>query len=151
MAFDIEAAIDGLAALMDTIPELQVITVGAPESLGAQVIGWVTVGDPDVIAPRLTSVYDLPVNLIAWFGYSVAGDEGAAERKLADYVTELTRRLIQNRIGTVGGVTRNLNGSVEMMGLPQAAAGASEYATMAGSETRVYPLGVRVTQRETIA
>jgi hypothetical protein len=80
----------------------------------------------------------------------VEGSEQAAEAQLADYVTELTRRMIQNRIRTVGGVTRNLNGAVDRMDLPQAAAGVADYTLMAGAETRTFPLGIRVVQLETI-
>lgn len=146
--FDVEAALNGLAALVQTIPSMETVQVGAPESLSHRISAWVTAGDPGVIEPVVQGVYDLPINLIVWFGYTVEGAEGAAEAQLADYITELVRRLIQNRTGTVGGVTRNLNGTCDRLDLPQAAAGTADYTSMAGQEVRTYPLGVRVTQRE---
>lgn len=146
--FDLEAALNGLVALIGTIPSMESVQVGAPESPLVRIQAWVTVGDPGEIRPSTTGVYDLDFNLICWFGYTVENAEQAAEAQLADYITELTRRLIQNRKGTVDGVTANLNGSVDRMGLPQAAAGISDYTLMAGLETRTYPLGIRVIQRE---
>jgi hypothetical protein len=151
VGFDVEAALNGLAALVGTIPSVEEVQVGAPESLSHRIAAWVTLGDPGVIEPdRAGGVYRLPVNLVCWFGYVVEGSEQAAEAQLADYVTELTRRMIQNRIRTVGGVTRNLNGAVDRMDLPQAAAGVADYTLMAGAETRTFPLGIRVVQLETI-
>lgn len=152
--FDIEAALNGLKDLISTIPAIESCQIGAPESLSNRISAWVTVGDPGEIAPRMTQVYEMPMSLVAWFGYAVEGSEQAAEAMLADYVSELVRRTIQNRIGTVTGnsvtVTVNLNGSVTRMDLPQAAAGISEYTMMAGLETRTYPLGIRIIQRETL-
>lgn len=148
--FNIEAAIDGLAALMTTIPELQEVSIGAPTSLSAQVEGWITIGDPEDVAPWALGVYQLPLNLIAWFGYVVDGDAETAEKTMARYIQELVRRLIQNRISTVDGVTRYLNGSVDLLGLPRPAAASSDYATFAGQAARVWPCGVLITQREAI-
>jgi hypothetical protein len=149
-AFDVEAALEGLKALVDTIPSMEAVQIGAPE-VGQERIGaWVSVGDPgEIRAVMAGSVYELDLNLIVWFRYTVEGSEQAAEAQLADFITELVRRLIRNRQGAVDGVTMNLNGSVSRMGLPQAATGSSEYAMMAGQENRVYPLGVRVIQQET--
>lgn len=150
--FDVEAALNGLKALVQTIPAMEAVQIGAPESLTNRISAWVTVGDPGEITAREVGVYELDVNLIAWFGYVVEGSEQAAEAMLADYITELVRRMIRNRMETVTGnsvtVTRNLNGSVARMGLPQAAAGIADYTLFAGQETRTYPLGVRVIQRE---
>lgn len=149
--FDVEAVANGLVALILTIPSVEEAQIGAPESGNMRIGTWVTIGDPGVIEPdRAGGVYKLPINLIAWYRYTVEANERAAEAGLADWVTELTRRLIQNRIGTVDGVTRNLNGTCDRMDLPQAAAGVADYTLMAGAEQRVYPLGIRVVQLETI-
>lgn len=148
--FDVEAALNGLAALVTTIPAMESVQVGAPESLTAQISAWVTVGDPGEVGSRVVGVFELQLNLICWFGYAVSGAEQAAEAQLGDYISELVRRLIQNRAGTVDGVTRNLNGSVTRMDLPQAAAGMSDYTSMAGQEARTYPLAIRIVQSENI-
>ena len=163
MSFDLEAALNGLAELVRTIPAMESVQIGAPESLSNRIAAWVTVGDPGGIGPNgeptagtwaVQGVVDLDVNLIVWFGYVVEGSESAAEAMLADYISELVRRLVQNRQGTVTGnsvtVTRNLNGSVDRLGLPQAAAGIADYTLMAGAETRTWPIGIRITQREAL-
>ncbi len=154
MAFNVNAALAGLAQLVRTIPAMEGVQVGAPEALSVRISAWLTIGDPGEIGPRMAGVYELPLNLIVWFGYVVEGAEGAAEAQLADYLGELVRRLITNRNGTVTGntitVTRNLNGSVDRLELPQAAAGVADYTQMAGQEARTYPLGVRVWQRENL-
>lgn len=151
MAFDLEAALNGLTQLVRTLPAIEDVRIGAPEALSHRISAWVTVGDPGEITTRTLGIYDLDVNLICWFGYAVGGAEGAAEAQLADYITALTVALINNRMQTVTGnaiiVTQNLNGSVTRMGLPQAAAGVSEYTLMAGEEVRTFPLGVRIVQQ----
>jgi hypothetical protein len=153
--FDIEAALNGLAELVRTIPAMESVQIGAPESLTNRISAWITVGDPGEIAPRQTQVYEMPINLVVFFGYAVEGSEQAAEAMLADWLSELVRRMINNRMRTVSGngidVTVNLNGSVTRMDLPQAAAGVSDYTMMAGLETRTYPIAIRVIQRETIS
>jgi hypothetical protein len=146
--FDVEAALNGLAALVATIPSIEQVQVGAPESLSNRIAVWVTAGDPGVVELEVTGVYRLPMNLIVWFGYVVEGVEQAAEAQLADWITELVRRTIRNRRFDVDEVTRNLNGSVDRMDLPQASAGVADYTLMAGVEVRTYPLGIRVVQLE---
>lgn len=158
--FDVEAALNGLKALVETIVSVEAVRIGAPESLTNRIEAWITVGDPGGIGtagdttttntPVVQGVYDLDINLLLWFGYAVEGAESAAEAQLADWLTEITRRLIQNRMGTVDGVTRNLNGSVDRMGLPQASAGISDYTLMAGAEVRTFPIAIRIVQREAL-
>jgi hypothetical protein len=148
--FDVESALNGLAALVATIPSMESVQIGAPESPPTRIQAWVTMGDPGEVGSRIAVVYELPINLIVWFGYVVEGSEQAAEAQLADYISELVRRMIQNRAGTVDGVARNLNGSVTRMDLPQAAAGVADYTRMAGQEARTFPLGIRIVQKETL-
>lgn len=150
VAFDINAALDGLQALLLTVPAMEDVQIGAPEDPPRRITAWITLGDPGEIAPYVQGVYELPIMLIVWFGYSVEGSEQAAEAQLADLVSAFTRMLIQNRMQTVNSVTRNLNGSVDRMWLPQAAAGVADYTEMSGREIRVYPLGIRVAQRENL-
>jgi hypothetical protein len=150
-AFDATAALEGLLALVMTVPSVEAGQIGAPESGNERIGVWVSMGDPNVIESRVTGVYEFDYNLVIYWRYTVEGAEGAAEAALGDFLTEITRRVIQNRIGTVDGVTRNLNGSVDRMGLPQAAVGGADYSMMAGAEQRLYPLGIRVVQREAIS
>ena len=151
MTIDVESALTGLAALMTTIPDLQLVGIGAPESLAAQVQGWVTVADIEEVAPRTAGgPYEMQISLICWLGYAVGSNEEQAEWTLARYISQLTRRLIQNRMRDVDGVTVNLNGSVKRMGLPRAAASPADYAMMAGQESRTYATALTVTLSEIV-
>jgi hypothetical protein len=148
--FDATAAMEGLLALVMTVPSIEAGQLGAPESTNERIGAWVSMGDPNVIESRMQGVYEFDFNLIVYWRYTVEGSETAAESALGDFLSELTRRMIQNRMGTVDGVARNLNGSVDMMGLPQAALGGADYSMMAGQENRLYPIGIRVIQREAL-
>ena len=150
---DVEAALVGLKDLMDTIPDLQAVRIGAPESLSTQVEGWVTVGDlEEEVATRTAGgPYEMAINLICWFGYDVEGAEEAAERELSQYVTQVTRRLIQNRMRTVDGVAADLNGSVHRMGLPRPSAVPAAYAMYAGREVRLQTLAVLIALAEHVS
>jgi hypothetical protein len=151
VAFDATAAMEGVLALALTAPSIEDGQIGAPESGAVRIGLWVSMGDLNVIESRVAGIYEFDFNVILQWRYTVEGSEAAAEAALGDFITELTRRVIQNRIGTVDGVTRNLNGSVDRMGLPQPALSGADYALMAGQENRIYPLGIRVIQREAIS
>lgn len=147
--FDVQAALTNLAALVDTIPGQDSVQVGAPESLPAQMTTWVTLGAPEVVAAAVPN-YDLNTDLLVWFGYAVAGAETDAEVAIAAALVELVRRVITNRVDAVDGVGRMLGGTVDDMAIPRGVASAADYAMFAGTETRVYPVAIRVTQTETI-
>jgi hypothetical protein len=146
--FDATAAMEGMLALVLTVPNVESGQIGAPESANERIGLWVSMGDPNVIESRVTGIYEFDFNIIISWHYVVEGSETAAESALGDFLSELTRRLIQNRNHDVDGVARNLNGSVDRMGLPQAALSGADYAIMAGQENRIYPVGIRVIQLE---
>lgn len=152
MTLNVEAALVGFHALMDTIPDLQRVRIGAPEALTNQIEGWVSVAelDQEVTQRAAGGPYEMRIALIGHFGYVVEGVEESAEREMSQYISEITRRLIQNRMRTVDGVTAMLNGSAIRMGLPRPAAEPADYARFAGSEVRIYPIAVTVTLSETI-
>lgn len=139
-------ALLGLYALMDTITDLQVVGIGAPEALTHQVQGWVTLGEleQEVAARTAGGPIEMRLNMICWFGYAVEGSENLAELELADFFGALTVKLAQNRRGTVSGVTVNLNGSVTELGLPRPASVPSDYVRYAGQEARIQTLAVLV-------
>jgi hypothetical protein len=139
-------ALVGLHALMSTIPDLQRVRIGAPESLSNQVEGWATLGDLAEPATQRTAggPIEIPIYLLCWFGYDVEGAEEAAELELGDFVGSMTAKLAQNQRGTVAGVTVNLAGSVKRMSLPGPASTPSEYVRYAGRETRIQVFAVLV-------
>lgn len=150
MSFNIRAAKDNLILLLAGTPGLQAVLDGAPESMPSVATAWVTVGDlvEPVGAQASSGRYRLVINLMITIGFLVAGNEESAEDSVADALSEIARRVAQNRIGTVGGVTSMLGGSVQTMGLPRAAAGPSDYIVIAGSEARIIPVAIEIHQYE---
>lgn len=160
--FDASAAIEGLIALVETIPGMENVSAGSPESPSTRIFAWVMLGDsrdPEQPASsRVTGVYEDNFALLVYFGYVVEGAENAAELQLGDYKSELKRRTILNRMEAVSGsyngntvtVQPRLNGSVEKMSEPIVAEGTAGYQMMGGLEVRVYPFGIVVQQREAL-
>jgi predicted RNA-binding protein with TRAM domain len=153
MTLDVRSAKDNLILLLEGTPGLQGVVDGAPESMPYQATAWVNVGDlvEPVNAIASSGLYQLDINLIVVIGFVVETNEANAEDSVSDIVTEIVRRVAQNRVTTVNDVTPMLNGSVARMNLPGPAAVTGEYVTMAGEETRTYPLAIQVSQQETIA
>jgi hypothetical protein len=114
---------------------------------------WVTIGPLVEPERRVTAggPYLLAVTLLLTIGFSVAGNEANAEDNIADAISAISRRIAQNRINTVGGVAPLLGGTVKNVELPRPAAGPADYLVMAGSEVRAYPLGIDITQYETVS
>jgi len=147
---DFEAAADGLADLLMTIPSIQQVIIGSPAGMYSSSAAWITLGDPGVTNMVLAGgIYESSANLIVWLGYALDdADAENAERVTMQNVAELIRRVARNRSQTVDGVTPNLNGSVTRMDLPHSATSPADYAIMSGQTTRLFPIAVPVYQRE---
>lgn len=152
MTLNVRAAKDNLILLLTGTTGLQAVLDGAPESMPAQATAWVNIGDlVEPVRPATSGGnYQLDINLIVVIGFVVETNEANAEDSVSDIVTEIVRRVARNRVTTINGVAPMLNGAVATMALPGPAAMASDYISMAGEETRAYPLAIRVTQYETI-
>lgn len=158
---DAAAALNGLATLVKTVPGIEDVTIGAPESPLTRVYAWVMVGEsrnpPEQPASsRRTGLFEDNFALLASVGYVVEGAEADAEIKVSQFKSEFIRRIIYNRTNPVTGtyngapvtVQPYLDGSVERMSEPTVAEGTAGYVTMAGVEVRVYPFAVIVKQTE---
>jgi hypothetical protein len=162
MAFDATAALEGMVELVKTIPGMESVILGAPESPPTRILGWVMLGDSrdpeEPASSRVTGVYEDNFAILVYFGYVVEGSESAAEAQLGDYKSELKRRIILNRMNSVSGsyngaavtVQPYLNGSVSKQSEPVVAEGTAGYQMMGGIEVRVYPFGIVVQQRENL-
>lgn len=147
MAFDVVAAAQGLKALIDAGTDIDSVRIGPPRSLSAYTEAWIEGGDPDPEPDARTTggVFQLTLNLIVKAGYVVDNADDDAELKALAFIGQLTDLLIRNRKAEVAGVSRYLNGAVQMMGLPHAASPGAGYYLYAGQEVRIIPLGVAVT------
>lgn len=150
--FDLKGAKNALIALLDDTTGLQAIYDGAPESMPTKTAAWVNIGDLIGPAQSVASggLYELTVHLIVTIGFVLEGNEDIAEDYIADALTEITRRVLQNRTHTVSGVTPLLGGTVKTMEPPGPAAMPSDYVTIAGQPSRIYPLSIEIKQRESI-
>jgi len=150
--FDVRGAKDKLIELLQGTPGLTAVVDGAPESMPTTATAWVTIGD--LVQPVQGQAYggrfQLAINLIVEIGFVVNFDEASAEDAVGDAISNITRRIHQNRQGTVNGVTVMLGGTVQKMELPRAAANPSDYLQMAGSEVRRYPIAIEITQYENL-
>jgi hypothetical protein len=151
--FDLKGAKNALIALLDDTPGLQAIFDGAPESMPTRTAAWVLVGD--LIGPAASvasgGLYELTAHMIVTIGFVLEGAEDIAEDNVADAITEITRRVLQNRTQTVSGVAPLLGGTVKTMEPPGPAAMPSDYVTIAGQAARLYPMAIEIKQRETIS
>jgi hypothetical protein len=150
--FDLKGAKNALITLLEGTTGLQEVFDGAPESMPTRTAAWVIVGD--LIGPPQSATsggqYELTAHLIVTIGFVVGDAEEDAEDRTADDITEICRRVLQNRIQTVSGVTAMLNGTVKTMQPPGPAAMPSDYVMIAGQEARVYPMAIEIKQREII-
>lgn len=154
--FDSPSAIAALGDLLRTIPGIEDVNVGAPESLSTRTSCYLTFGDART-APRATQRYRRELDLIVIAGYVVEGHEDDAEAMIGVVGDELLRRVLQNRVGTVTGtyqgnaitVTPMLNGTVESVDEPGPVQ-VSEYAIFAGQEARLRASVVCIYQSESI-
>lgn len=145
-----EAAADGLAALIMTIPGIQSVIIGSPTGMNVSSTVWVTLGDPGFTEmKRAGGVYESSANLIAWFSYAITDEDATiAERSIMQSIVEFVKRVARNRRDTVDGVAPFLNGTVVRMELPRSAASPSDYVIMAGQPTRLFPIALPVYQQE---
>lgn len=154
--FDGAAAITALGQLAKTIPGIEDVKVGAPESLLTRTSIYVTFGR-DTTEVRSTQLYRRSLDLVVIAGYVVQGAEADAELLVGVVGDELVGRVLSNRIGAVSGtyqggsinVTPMLGGTVESMDQPVQVE-TPEYVVFAGQEARIKAWVVTVYQSESI-
>jgi hypothetical protein len=149
MAFDREAAINAMVTLVGTITGMQSVRKGVPETFATTASAYVAHGGNRWM-PDATQVYRAERSLIVGFGYRVSGAETTAEQKVGQFADEFERKILQNRVGSVGAVTALLNGSVEHMEPAESLGDDPEYRAMVGQEWRLLPYLVRYHQLEVI-
>lgn len=140
MAWDAEAGLDALVALLQSIPGMQSVRVGAPETLPTTVTCYVTLGGVRPFDKALQLLQRDTNYLITW-GYRVAGAEANAERKLCEFVDQACEKLYTARkddASPLKGVTVNATLADE----PQ-------YQAIAGQEVRRYPIIVTIHPQRT--
>lgn len=141
MAFDTPGALATIAAWVDALSGIQAVYVGVPESVGSQVVAYVTVGGQDAPLRATGGFLRQRIRFVVTFAYHVAGAEATAEQTIAALIDALKRSVWDDP--TLGGAV--LSAEVDL-----AIADQPEYMDWAEQEFRRYPLVVSVEQAETI-
>lgn len=157
--FNLEAPLTAIQTMMDEAlkqqladpPGESLVTIGAPESFGNQVTGYVTVGadrpgDKSVSGPVLERWHDY----FCAFGYGVEGAEQTAELVMARAIDRLVKRFYVDRQAGAGlfvtATTQVSSGELDL-----SLGNSPEYQVWAGAEQRVYPFLVGVRQRANVS
>lgn len=139
---DTPAAFAALVGLVQNLTGMQgTVSEGVPESFATAVGAYVAIGDMDPTDKATGVVVQLVQEYVVAFGYRVKGQEAGAEVKLATFKDLFLRALLSDR---------TLGGNVADARIQPGLATTPIYLNFAGVETRVYPILVRTTQRDTI-
>lgn len=142
MALNSTAILQALKALVEGLGSEWSVSIGQPENLPRQRTAWVELAAQPVMDRAVGGLMQRDGEYLIVIAYRVRGGESTAELALAGIVDELTRAFYADR--TLGGV--GTNGSLDF-GL----AGTGDYQPIVGQEWRVYPVLVRISQRETLS
>ena len=136
------AAFLALVALVQNLVGMQgTVYQGVPESFAGNVSAYVAIGDLRVTDRTTGNYLEFEQDFLIVFGYRVRGAEQTAEQKVAEFKDKFVRALFHDR--TLGDVVNKVT-------LISGLAGSPQYLAFAGSETRLYPMAVRICQAETI-
>jgi hypothetical protein len=142
MGFDAGAVLQALKALVESIADIGSVSIGQPENLPRRVTCWVELGPQPVSDRAAGGLLQRDGEYLIVIAYRVRGGETVAELDLASTLDELTRAFYADR--TLGGV--GINGSLDF-----SLAGTGDYQPIVGQEWRVYPVQVRISQRENLS
>lgn len=126
--FDAAAMLQRVSTIVQGLAGLQQGYIGVPESIGARVSAYVTIGDLTP-QPQATQVAKRNPGVLVTFVYRVAGAEQTAELLICALVDELTVEIYADR--TLNGTSQNATMDMSMNSQPA-------YVAVAGSEFRRY-------------
>lgn len=141
MAFNTTAVANQLVTVLGGLNGMGAAQVGAPESIGPRVTGYVTMGGQRKVR-KATGVTQRESRFFCMFAYRVDGAETTAETTLMAVVDAFLVAL---------DADLTLNGTVKSLDADSQAADEPDYQLRAGKEYREYPVVVTVTQRDSYA
>lgn len=139
MAFDSKAPLNRLITVLTSLPGIQAVYKGVPESIGNKVCAYVTLGGQRSF-DKSSGLRQREMRYRITLAYRVAGAEADAEDKVAELLDALESALYADR---------TLNGTVESLEADFSMADEPRYAPVAGVEYREYPIVVTVKQSRT--
>lgn len=139
MTFNATAVLDALAAVATATTGVGAVFVGVPEAPQDRLVATISLGGATLLEPRrVGGTVRRRLRYRVELAYRVAGDEAAAERGCAAALDDFLNRLYADL--TLGGA------ALSAVEIDLSGADAPEYRTVAGLETRVYPIVVGATQ-----
>lgn len=141
MAINTETVFDAVKARVVALAGMQHVYEGVPESLGNQVVAYLTVGAQTMAGIRAGGHQTWEQRFRVTFGYRVAGAEPTAERKVAQFIDALRKSIMDDR---------KMGGAVDSAEVDLSLADGPEYESAAAQEFRRYPVVVVTRQSETI-
>lgn len=138
MPFDAGAVLDKLAEIAAATTGVGAVYVGVPEAPQDRLVATVSLAGATVVVLRRMSTVRRQLRYRVEFAYRVAADEAAAERAVCAALDDFLTRIYADMT-----LVQACN-SADQIDLSQA--DAPEYRTVAGLETRVYPIVIGATQ-----
>ena len=143
MALDTAAPLARLVTVLEGLPGIGAGSVytGVPESIGPRVAAYVALGGQR-FDTETTNTLQREATYFVGFAYAVEGSEATAETTIAGLLDAFQAALLTERETGMGGL-------VDSVGWEFSLGDGPEYTPVAGSEFRLYPVLVRVTQHTT--
>lgn len=138
MSFDTGGVLSFLAAQIATVTGIQSVSMGAPASIGNQVIAYVALGAQSVVE-KATGLLQREADYYVGLAYAVQDAPASAETTIAAVVDALIALVYADK--TLGGRVTNATLDLTLVRAPL-------YQDVLGQEYRVYPVIVRTTQQD---
>lgn len=140
-AIDSTAAFTALVALVQGLDDMQgTVYEGVPASFATAVGAYVVTLGMEITDKTTGNLLQMTQEFEVGFGYRVAGAPNNAERNVLAFKDAFVRAFYRDR--TLGNAVLD--------GLIVPGLNVPDYRQWAGAEVRLYPIPVRVVQRETI-
>lgn len=141
MAFDSDGAFSALIALVQGLDDMQgTVYEGVPAAFATAIGAYVVTLGMEIADKTTGNLLQMTQEFEVGFGYRVSGAPAGAERQVLKFKDAFARAFYRDR--TLGGVVVD--------GLIVPGLNVPDYRQWAGAEVRLYPIPVRVVQRETL-
>lgn len=138
--FDLRGMLTAVETMVSALPSIvstsAAVTMGVPLTFDALINAFIFLG-PATPGDNAFGGQDWEPMVTVVFGYRVQGGEQTAELIIADLILQITNQVLVTD-PTVGGTIDDGRVKLDMN-----AAARPEYAAIAGSEARMYPVTIR--------
>jgi hypothetical protein len=147
VALDTRGAMDALRTLVAGVDGIRSVTLGVPAAPTGDLAAWITLagrgGGRDDRA--YGGIVAAETRFVIWIGRTVGTSPTVAEQQIAAAVDALALRLYTER-----ALAAPLGGEADALRIDLTLADNPDYLIFSGTERRIYPVGVNVTQSHTV-